>query len=374
MMESTFDTLAIVLTAALLLPILGFFMAATPYLMRRGEVFAVTVPSAAQRDPYLKKLKRHYALIVSAATVAITLIALVCALAGSGTGVMVAVIVGTFVLCLGGYLLMLVYRAKTKSYKREQGWVAEAQESVAAVGEGAIPQALSLRWNLLYVPIVLVTAAIGVIGYPHMPDMIPMHADFAGNVNSWEPKSPSVVGFPLLMQAFLIVCFLFSHWVILRSKKWSEPGAPATSALAYGMFARAQSILLLASGLALTAVIGSAFMLSALDVLSLGQAGALVMAITVPILVGAIAVSVVYGQAGSRVFKRLQGSDALRVDDDEHWKLGVFYFNADDPSLFLPERFGVGWTVNCARPAVWAILVGGALLTAGFVAGMTLLV
>lgn len=374
MMESTFDTRAIVLITALLLPIIGFFMAATPYLMRRGEVFAVTVPSAAQQDSYLKKLKRQYSLIVSLTTVLITAIAFVFALMGEGTGVMVVVIVGTLVLCVGGYLLMLAYRARTKSYKRDQGWVAEVQESVAAVGEGAIPQALSLRWNLLYVPIVLVTAALGVIGYPHMPDMIPMHADFAGNVNSWEPKSPSVVGFPLFMQAFLIVCFLFSHWVILRSKKWSEPGAPATSALAYGMFARAQSIFLLASGLALTAVIGIVFMLSALDVLSLGQAGALVMAVTVPILIGAIAVSVVYGQAGSRVFKRMQGSDAILADDDEHWKLGVFYFNADDPSLFLPERFGVGWTVNWARPAVWAIIVGGALLTAGFIVGVTLLV
>lgn len=373
-MESTFETLAIVLTMVLLLPIIGFFMAATPFLMRRGEVFAITVPSSAQRDPYLRRLKRRYALTVSVATVALTLIAAIFALVGNGSAVMVVVIVGTLALCFGGYLLMLVYRAKTRTYKREQGWAAEAQESVAAVGEGAVPQALSLRWNLLYVPIILVTAAIGIIGYPHMPDMIPMHADFAGNVNDWEPKSPSVVAFPLFMQAFLFVCFFFSHWVILRSKKWSEPGAPATSALAYGMFVRAQSMFLLASGLALTAVIGIAFMLSALDMLSLGQAGALVMAVTVPILIGAIAVSVVYGQAGSRVFKRMQDSDTILADDDEHWKLGVFYFNVDDPSLFLPERFGVGWTVNLARPAVWAILVGGAALTAAFIAGVTLLV
>lgn len=38
-----------------------------------------------------------------------------------------------------------------------------------------------------------------------------------------------------------------------------------------------------------------------------------------------------------------------------NWKLGILYFNPQDPSLFLPQRFGVGWTVNLGRPLVWVI-------------------
>ena len=66
----------------------------------------------------------------------------------------------------------------------------------------------------------------------------------------------------------------------------------------------------------------------------------------------------------------MQASDRLLVDDDRHWKLGVFYFNPDDASLFLPERFGVGWTMNWARPAVWAIVGGGVVVTVAFVVAM----
>ena len=32
--------------------------------------------------------------------------------------------------------------------------------------------------------------------------------------------------------------------------------------------------------------------------------------------------------------------------DDRYWKLGAFYVNPQDPSLFVERRFGVGWTMN----------------------------
>ena len=51
----------------------------------------------------------------------------------------------------------------------------------------------------------------------------------------------------------------------------------------------------------------------------------------------------------------------------------MFYFNPDDASLFLPERFGVGWTLNWARPAVWAIVVGGLAITVAFVVAVMVL-
>ena len=70
----------------------------------------------------------------------------------------------------------------------------------------------------------------------------------------------------------------------------------------------------------------------------------------------------------------MQGDDYLPDDNDEHWTLGIFYVNRDDTSLFLPERFGIGWTMNFARPAAWAIIVGGVALTAAFIVAIALLV
>ena len=90
--------------------------------------------------------------------------------------------------------------------------------------------------------------------------------------------------------------------------------------------------------------------LSFMNVIDLGQAAVFIMIAAIVLCVGAMAISLVYGQAGSRVFKNMQTSDRLHVDDDRYWKFGVFYCNPDDASLFLPERFGVGWTLNWGAP------------------------
>lgn len=364
--------MVMMLFVVMIVPILGIMLALTPYLMRRGEVFAVTVPTAEQRDPYVCRLKRNYALMVMLVTVAFTVGGIACVSANNLGAVMVIMLMGTLVLTVGGYGLMLFYRAKMNVYKREQHWVADVQESVVVVNEGSVPKAVSLKWNLLYLPLMAITFAVGAVGYESMPDMIPMHMGFDGVVNNWAEKTPMVLLMPIFIQGFMAACFVFSHWTITRSKKWAEPGAPATSALAYGMFARAQSTYLVVGGLAITAAMIS-MPLSFMNVLTLNQAGILIVIAALVLCVGAIVVSVVYGQAGSRVFKRMQGSGLLLSDDDEHWKLGVFYYNPNDPSLFLPERFGVGWTMNWARPAVWIILAVFALVTVGFMVAIMLL-
>lgn len=349
-----------------LLPIVGVLMALTPYLMKKSECFAVTVPEVASADPYLKGLKRRYLMEMLALTVLVTAVGVVFWFLGNSGGVIGVMIAGTLLLTLGGYALMLYNRKKVSAYKKRQGWHAEAQEAVAFVGEGNAPRAISLSWNLLYVPVILVTLAIGFAGYAHMPDMIPMQVGFDGEVSRYAEKSPLIVLMPVLIQLFMIACMVFSHWTMLRSKKPSDPKAPATSALAYGMFARAQSIFLLVTGMSIC--IGMVLMpLSFMGVVELMQAGVAIMVVVLIIVIGSIAISVVYGQGGARLFARMGASEELLADDDENWKLGVFYFNRDDPSLFLPARFGIGWTANFARPAIWAIGLGGVVLTVVFV-------
>ena len=356
-----------------LVPLTGIMTSVPPFLMRRGEVFAVTVPDTAAHDPYLRRLKRRYALLMATLTAVLTAVGAFGAFTGDAGLALAVLCVGMLLLCIGSYGLMLYFRSKVRSYKKEQGWQASARESVAVVGDAPVPRAVSLKWNLLYLPVIAVTLAIGAVGYAQMPDLIPQHMNFQGEVTEYMEKTPFTILVPALIVAFVAACMAFAHWTILRSKRPSNPSAPATSALAYGMFARAQSILLVAGGLALS-VLGPVMELSFIGVTGLEQAGVFVVALALVIVVGSIVVSLVYGQGGSRVFSRMAASERLLADDDEHWKLGVFYYNPDDASLFLPERFGIGWTMNWARPAVWAIMLAGLVLTVAFVAAvMTLM-
>ena len=376
-------TLMVFLIAIVLLS--GAILAATPWFMKKGECFAVTIPESAQVDERFLAFRKRYA----AAVLAVTLICAVAlgvvsnvvlgkmssaADAASLNTILVAAIVATATIPLiVSFALMLHYRKKVKAIKREEGWRAETDEAVALIGFEEAPVPPSLAWNVVYVPIVLITLALGLALYPFTPDLVPTHIDFAGNVNQWTPKGPALIAFPLLVEVFMAACFIFSHWMTIRSKKDVDPARPAISAYAYGAFARAECILLLVSGSVLTAVLGIVIILMMTEILSMLVTIALIIVVTLVFVGAMIALSVVYGQSGSRLVKRLEESSDIIADNDEHWKAGIFYWNKDDASLFLPKRFGVGWTMNWARPAAWLIVGGFTLASIAFVAVCMLL-
>ena len=49
-------------------------------------------------------------------------------------------------------------------------------------------------------------------------------------------------------------------------------------------------------------------------------------------------------------------------DDDRYWYGGFFYNNPDDPALFVPKRFGLGWTMNFGHPRARLFLITMLLL------------
>ena len=115
---------------------------------------------------------------------------------------------------------------------------------------------------------------------------------------------------------------------------------------------------MLVMGLVVCGAMGTSFYLSSLGAISMNAA---VIGMTVATLACVVAVSVasiITGQAGGRLAADLRGTDEVARDDDALWLLGLFYCNTDDPSIVVPKRFGVGWTINVARPAAWAMMAG----------------
>lgn len=379
------DSLILMVFLVAIIFLSGALLAATPWFMKKGECFAVTIPESAQADERFLAFRKRYA----AAVLAVTLI---CAVAlGAVSNVVLgkmssatdaaslnailaaAIVAAATIPLIASFALMLHYRKRVKAIKREEGWKAERDEAVAFIGFEEAPAPPSLAWNVVYVPIVLITLALGFALYPSTPDLVPTHIDFAGNVNQWTPKGPALIAFPLLVEVFMAACFIFSHWMTIRSKKDVDPARPAISAYAYGAFARAECILLLVGGSVLTAVLGIVMILMMTEFLSMLVTMVLIIVATLVFVGATIAFSVVYGQSGSRLVKRLEENGDIIADNDERWKAGIFYWNKDDASLILPKRFGVGWTMNWARPAAWVIVGGITLASIAFAAACVLL-
>lgn len=351
--------------------LVGVILAATPWLMPPTECFSVTVPPSAQRDDQVRGFKRSYSAVVAGMTLATAVVLglLMGRLAGAGQpaeaqagllgGILAA---GVLLPIVVGMALMLHYRARMLELKQAWGWTATAAQATAVVGED-VPQPVSLAWYLLYVPLVLGMVAFALCSYDRFPDQIPISADITGTTREYAAKSLWSVLFPALTTAFLGLVFAFVHISMLVSKRPVDPAAPSTSAYAYGRFVRLQSQVMLVGGLVLGAVMGMSFYLAALGTLSLSTAAIIMSVATLVVVGGVVAVSVYTGQAGGRLAAELRPNDEVMRDDDAFWLLGLFYCNADDPSVVVPKRFGVGWTINVARPAAW-LATGGLIVVA----------
>jgi len=44
-------------------------------------------------------------------------------------------------------------------------------------------------------------------------------------------------------------------------------------------------------------------------------------------------------------------------DESSHYKLALFYYNSVDKRLFVPMRYGFGWTFNFANLWSYAIIL-----------------
>lgn len=355
-----------------LLAVMGAFLAIMPWLMRSRECFAVTVPSEAQDDPDIRAIKRRYGLVMGGSTAGALVAAIVTVASGHLEAAAMVCVVAMLALSVLSLGLMLWGRSRVQAVKRERGWRAVGSMASAVVGEGDVPRAISLWWELLNVPVVLITVAIGVLGYPSMPDQVPVHVGFNGEVTEWAEKGWGVVCFTPLLQVFMTACFAFAQWSITRSKKAIAPDMPVASAYAYGLFARAQSVCLVVLGVLLNLSF-IAMQLAMVGVLPIMAAGCIVMAVALVAALGSVGVAVVYGQSGARLMARVKDGASLPSDDDRYWKLGLIYVNPNDSSLFVPARFGIGWTSNFGRPLSWVIIGVGALVIAAFAVAASLL-
>lgn len=342
----------------------GLTLTMTPWLMPKTECFTVTVPHGARNEEPLRGLLRSYTCWMVAIT-ALCVLAWPATLAlgridvttRSGEFVLTLLLfVTTFAPIIASFVLMLSYRARVKAVKQERGWTAE-HAAAAFVGTEDFPKPLSLAWNLLYLPLIGGLAAFTLSHYDQFPSQIPMNIDLAGNVTSSVPKSPLTVLFPTFFVAFMGAIFTLVHWGTIHSKKPVDPAAPVSSALAYATFARVQSILMVVGGLLISGLTAGLILASSLGAISMVYAAVITMVGTLVFVALVTIISLVMGQSGARLFPDTTATGMSR-DDDEHWLLGTIYCNRNDPSIFVPKRFGIGWTSNIARWETWALVAG----------------
>lgn len=347
---------AISLTLGVLIAALHWFM---PALTRPDLYFAVTVPPGLRHSAAGIAILRRY----RGELVAVSLLALA-ALAACSFGPAPAF---TPLLLLGQLAgsFFVFYRARARV--RPHGVVAASMREAEPEDRSRTMPGGSL---VASGPFLLIAACAGYlrVHWQEIPSRFPVHWGLGGMPDGWATRSLINVYRPLLvMSAALIPLTLLlygmNHWVrpIRPPGVGGEPESRFQRTTSIAVLAVEYLIALEAAWIALHPLFP--------DLRVAGTAAMITLLLPLLVVIALVFALARLGQGGSRQSARAQprqtSTEAVGDrTDDRYWLLGVIYFNRDDPAILIEKRFGVGYTLNFARPMSWSIVLLVLLLPA----------
>ncbi|MFD3450385.1 DUF1648 domain-containing protein [Microbacteriaceae bacterium 4G12] len=356
------------MTLIIFLTVIMFLAAietAVPFLVKRTVVFGVSIPEKYIKDGQLSSYKRKYSFSVFFISVACLVSYLVWIMNNNPIEKSI-VLYGTaiqFGIMFVSMSLYFYFHAKTMKIKKEQKW-GEDLKTVQVVDLAVRSQDEMLPWYLYALPMIVTIGLIGytAVQYNILPEQIPMHWGPNGKPDSFATKTPFSVNVMPIMLLAMQVLFLGLNQATKRSGiKLSATNTNASRIRQLTLRKYSSWFSLMIS--VLITMLFSFFQLTTIHEGLLGDAVifAIPLIFLLTVLIATVVFAVKVGTAGSdAATDPVEGiSDP---DEDRYWKGGLFYFNKNDPSIFVEKRFGVGWTINFANPIGYLIVFGPILV------------
>ncbi len=344
----------LVLTALLL-----YLAWLTPTLSAQTVRFGVRVPDERVDDPVVLRETSRFRSTLLVSGVIILLV-------GAGliyTAGIALVPAPVFAQIIVWYLLYFRANRVITRAKREQNWFAGVRQAVTAdTTLRSDPPRFPWLWLLMPILIVVVSAVIGVIRYPDLPDPLPVHFDANGIANRWAAKSIGSAFTVVFVQAGLTAVLCGIGVLVFRGPADVDPARPAASVRAHREF-----VARLGRGFVFFAALLDLGLLATDWALWTGaqEAGAMLPLTLGPILVG-VALLVIIIVQRNREPEPDEHTGLSHRDDDSNWIGGVLYRNPNDPSWFVQRRFGFGWTVNIGNRVALVTCVGLTIVVLAF--------
>lgn len=351
--------LFILLPIILIFVPLALFLSFTPYMTRETISFGVTVSEYNYYSPILRKLRSQFA-TVSIIGYSIFLLISMFLLQSMDKEETIALItaVGTIIFIGYSTALNLVFHFKMKKINVTLPTETTPQKIKIDTTFRQNKLTYSNYWFLIHIAIIVALGGISILNYEALPNIIPMKFDFQGNVTSSTPKTYFSVILINLIQLGMIGLMMFVNWSIKTSKQQLTASDPAQFAAKNVQFRRKWSLFIIITGLLITILF--AFIQINMFVPNLILLPAISFIIPTMIILGAVVLSFTVRQGGGKIRNHEEDEKRSKVqpiNEDSYWKLGFIYYNPNDPSLTVEKRYGVGWTINMARPLSWIIFL-----------------
>ncbi|MFC6347754.1 DUF1648 domain-containing protein [Vagococcus carniphilus] len=356
---------------------IGLLMGLTPYYSKRDIPFGVTLPETDEAKTVMAHQKKSYLMINLFLSFLIGLGIVMYGLFQHTIDLerlMFFSVLGLFIQLI---VSMGVYLAKYKQLKTfKKGLKTDGLKQPKMVID------LSFRDEKLIFPtgylvgvnlaFVLLTVVLTVSQYQHIPESFVTKWDMNMNPIIMTDKTwKSVLAIPAF-QLFLTFVMGISNQSYLKGKQRIDVKNTEESIARNKKFRKQSSLL----NFVLSLLVQLLMMMIQLSIIFQQITPQTLMVaslvFTVAILGIVLWFSLYYGQGGDRL-KTVNVSkeapvkidESASFDDDDHWKLGMFYFNQEDPSFWVEKRMGLGMTFNFAKWQSWAFLIGVIIIPIG---------
>lgn len=339
----------------------GITLAIIPFLTRKTENFGVSIPETLYNRRDFKKMRMTYTFIMISILFILTIFFLIMNTILSHPSLNTLYIIIILSHLLMGFLVYLPFHFKMKKVKQLENWTEERKQTVIIDTSYREEKLVYSNWWYVFsFFIITITIAYSFAIYDSIPDKVVTHIGMSGKL-TYSDKSPGTILLLPLTQLFLLGTFLIINYVIKQSKQQVSATNPDISKQQSILYKRRWSLFMIVTG-TMTIALLSFLQMSFIYEHLIPYIDPIMYTVIGIILVGTIILSINTGQGGSRIkIDENYDDTVINRDDDEHWKLGQFYFNKDDPAVFIEKRFGVGWSANFARPLTW-IFIGGLIV------------
>ncbi|KUP09669.1 hypothetical protein Q73_01960 [Bacillus coahuilensis m2-6] len=343
----------------------SIFQIAVPFFVKRTVVFGVTIPYEKAQYKQIIRFKRIYATVTSFVSILVTVLFIGWSRGTeqNETEIVLTGIILPFIILMTGLTLYFYFHFKMQRLKKEQNWysgikqVRYADLALRSKDE-MLPTPLFMVPSIISIALIILTASL----YDQLPAQIPTHWGPDGQPDAFTDKSwMAALGLPIML-VLLQWMFVGINYFTKQSGIKINAGNVSSSKLrqlslrkytSWFLFVVSVVITLLFSFLQLNLLYENLFqdswiMITPLIIMTILLAGAFILAVKV-----------------GRIDSDFEGAQVLEgnskvegLDEDRFWKGGLIYFNPEDPSIFVEKRFGLGWTMNFARPVGYFILLG----------------
>lgn len=331
----------------------------------KGIVFGVRVPKEYERCEEIKtlekKYKKVYILSILPFIIILNFIVFICPK-------LYVFITATFLLVSIVNIPVIVYWKKLSELKKEKKWgklgrnVVVVDTSIRKPKNNEDIASIKNKHFLLLIVVPIINMILTLIYYKNVPDIFPIHFNSSGIADRFASKSglSGLINLMILplMEIVMILFFMVINKFAINGKVDINSGTLSEIKEQSKTFKMYNSIFLY-SILIEIVILFSLIQFSIIYSWSSNVIKLITIISLIVILFTVIVITMIgykIGQGGKNIKINKKDEEIYR-DDDKNWILGNFYYNRNDPSIFVEKRIGIGWDVNLGNPIGMIIMI-----------------